>query len=192
MSGSRPFFLSRAHVLSVFISLFKIPFLLKKIYSFLLFIFVVQSFSHVQFFVTPWTAACQASLSFTVSWSLLKLMSVESVMPSNHLILCNPLLPLPSVFPSIKVFSNEMALHIYFQFFNWRKIALYCCVGFRHTTMRNIINYIYIYIYIYTHIYIHTHTHIPPLPLELLCPPKKNLRLVLRGNVTKSLLREPQ
>ena len=60
----------------------------------------------------PWTAACQASLSFTISWSLLKLMSIESVIPSNHLILCCPLLFLPSIFPSIKVFSNELAPHI--------------------------------------------------------------------------------
>ena len=58
-------------------------------------------------FVTPWIATCQASLSFTISWSLLKLMSTESVMPSNHLILCHPLLLLPSIFPSIRVFSNE-------------------------------------------------------------------------------------
>jgi len=72
---------------------------------------VVQSLSHVQFFATPWTAARQASLSFTISWSLLKLMSVESVMPSSHLILCRPLL-LPSVFPSIRVFSSESVLHI--------------------------------------------------------------------------------
>ena len=62
-------------------------------------------------FVTPWTAARQASLSFTISWRLLKLMSIESVMPSNHLLLCHPLL-LPSIFPSIRVFSNESALHI--------------------------------------------------------------------------------
>ena len=60
----------------------------------------------------PWTAACQASLSITNSQSLLKLMSVESVMPSNHLILCRPLLLLPSIFPSIRVFSNGSALHI--------------------------------------------------------------------------------
>ena len=59
-----------------------------------------------------WTAACQASLSFTISWSLLKLMSIESVMPSNHLILCHPLLLLPSIFPSIRVFSKELALCI--------------------------------------------------------------------------------
>ena len=62
--------------------------------------------------MTPWTAACQASLSFTISWSLLKLMSIKSVMPSNHLILCHPLLLLPSIFPSIRVFSNELALRI--------------------------------------------------------------------------------
>ena len=68
---------------------------------------VVQSLSHVLLFATPWTAACQAVLSFTISWSLLELMSTELVMPSNHLILCRPLFPLPSVFPSIKVFSNE-------------------------------------------------------------------------------------
>ena len=61
--------------------------------------------------VTPWTATCQASLSITNSWSLLKLMSIESVKPSNHLILCRPLL-LPSIFPSIRVFSNESVLHI--------------------------------------------------------------------------------
>jgi len=65
----------------------------------------------VQLFVTPWTAAHQASVFFTVSWSLLKLMSIESVMPNNHLILCRPLL-LPSIFPSVRVFSNESALHI--------------------------------------------------------------------------------
>ena len=62
--------------------------------------------------VIPWTAAHQASLSFTISWSWLKLMSTESVMPSNDLILCHPLLLLPSIFPSIRVFSNELALHI--------------------------------------------------------------------------------
>ena len=62
--------------------------------------------------MTPWTAACQASLSITNSRSLLKPMSIESVMPSNHLILCRPLLLLPSIFPSVRVFSNESALHI--------------------------------------------------------------------------------
>ena len=68
--------------------------------------------SHVQLFATPWTAARQACLSITNSWSLLKLMSIESVMPSSHLILCRPLLLLPSIFPSIRVFSNESALCI--------------------------------------------------------------------------------
>ena len=72
----------------------------------------VQSLSHIRLFVTPWTAACQASLSITNSLNLLKLMSTESVMPSNYLILCSPLLLLPSIFPSIRVFSNESALCI--------------------------------------------------------------------------------
>ena len=72
----------------------------------------VQSLSHVRLVVTPWTAACQAFLSITNSWSLLKLMSIESVMPSNHLILCHPLLRLPSISPSIRVFSNESVLPI--------------------------------------------------------------------------------
>jgi len=72
----------------------------------------VQSLSHVQLFVTLWTAAHQASLFITNSWSLLRLMSIESVMPSNHLILCRPLLLLPPVFPSIRVFSNESVLCI--------------------------------------------------------------------------------
>ena len=72
----------------------------------------VQLLSCVQLFATPWTAARQASLSITNSWSLPKLMSVESVMPSNHLILCCPLLLPPSIFPSIRVFSNELVLRI--------------------------------------------------------------------------------
>ena len=72
----------------------------------------VQSLSRVWLFPTPWTAARQASLSITNCWSLLKLMSIESVMPSNHLILCHPLLFLPSIFPSIRVFSNESLLRI--------------------------------------------------------------------------------
>ena len=72
----------------------------------------VQSLSHVQLFATPWTAACQASLSITNSWSPPKPMSIETVMPSNHLILCRPLLPLPSIFPSNRVFTNESPLRI--------------------------------------------------------------------------------
>ena len=71
---------------------------------------VVQSLGCVWLFMTPWTAARQASLSFTISWSLLKLMSIESMMPSNHLILCHPFSP--SIFPSIRVFSNESVLRI--------------------------------------------------------------------------------
>ena len=73
---------------------------------------VVQSLSCLQLFGTPWTAARQASLSFTISWSLLRLMFIESVMPPNHLILCHPVLFLPSIFPSIRVFSSESALRI--------------------------------------------------------------------------------
>ena len=73
---------------------------------------IVQSLSCLLLFKTPWTAACQASLSFTLSHSLLKLMSIESMMASNHLILCHPLLPLPSILPSIQVFSNDSTLRI--------------------------------------------------------------------------------
>ena len=82
-----------------------------------------QSLSRVRLFVTPWTAALQASLSIANSRSSLKLMSIKLVMPSNHLILCHPLLLLPSIFPSIRVFSNESALHI-----TWPK---YCSFSFR-------------------------------------------------------------
>ena len=82
----------------------------------------VQSLSCVRLFATPWTAACQASLFITNSQSLLKLVSIESVMPSNHLILCRPLLLLPSIFPSIRVFSDEPVLHI-----RWPK---YCSFSF--------------------------------------------------------------
>ena len=72
----------------------------------------IQSLSSIQLFATPWTAACQASLSLSISWSLLKLMFIKSMMPSNHLILHCPLLLLPSIFPRIRVFSNESALCI--------------------------------------------------------------------------------
>ena len=72
----------------------------------------VQWLSHVRLFATPWTAACQAFLFFTISWSLLKPMSTESVMSSNYLILCHPLLLLPSIFPNIRVFSNDPFVRI--------------------------------------------------------------------------------
>ena len=78
--------------------------------------------NHVQLFAIPWTAACQASRSFTISWSLLRLMSIVLMMPSKHLILCRSLLLLPSIFPSIRVFSNELALPI-----RWLK---YCNFSF--------------------------------------------------------------
>ena len=84
----------------------------KKYLTLINYVVVVQLLSHVQLFATPRTAACQASLSFTISWGLLKLMSIESVMLSNHLILCHPLLILPSIFPSIRVIFNESFLPI--------------------------------------------------------------------------------
>ena len=83
---------------------------------------VVQSLSCVQLFATSWTVACQASMSSTISQSLLKFMSIELVILSNHLILCHPFL-LPSIFPSIKVFSNELALHV-----RWPKYHMCMCV----------------------------------------------------------------
>ena len=82
---------------------------------------LVQSLSRAQLFVTQWSAACQTSLSITNSRSLLKLMSIESVVPSNHLILCRPLLLLPSIFPSIRVFSSESVLCI-----RWPKYWSFC------------------------------------------------------------------
>ena len=96
--------------------------------------FVVQSPSRVWLFATPWTAGHQASLSLTISWSLPKFMTIESMMPSNHSILCHPLLLLPSIFPSIKVFSNESAFHIrwpkYWSFsFSISPCSAYCIQG---------------------------------------------------------------
>ena len=88
------------------------PFLTWILQDLGLFAVVIQLLSQVQLLATPWTAAHQSSLPFTISRSLLKLTSIESVMPSNHLILCCPLLLLPSIFPSIRVSSNELALHI--------------------------------------------------------------------------------
>ena len=82
---------------------------------------VAQLLSHASRFVNPWTAARQSSLSFTISWSLLKLKSIESVMPSNHLVLCHSLLLPSSIFPSIRVFSNESALRI-----RWPKDWSFC------------------------------------------------------------------
>ena len=81
---------------------------IQNCYSLKALVVVVQSLSCVQLFAIPWTAACQASLSFIISWSLLKLMSIESMMLSNQLILCRPPLLLPLIFPSIRVFSNEL------------------------------------------------------------------------------------
>ena len=82
---------------------------------------VVESFSCVWLFAIPWTAAPKASLSFTISWSLLKLMSIELMMPSSHLILCHPLLLLPAILPSIRVFPNESTLYI-----RWPKYWSFC------------------------------------------------------------------
>ena len=91
--------------------------LLRNIFSSIFSVFIkpvqsVQSLSHVWLFATPWTAARQASLSITNSWNLLRLTPIELVMPSNHLILCCPLLLLPSIFPSIRIFSNKLVLCI--------------------------------------------------------------------------------
>ena len=94
--------------------------------------YVVVLFSHslscVRLFAMPWTPACQASLSFTIFWSLLKLVSIDLVMSSNYLILCHPLLFLPSILASIRVFSNESALHI-----GWRVM----CIVFKYTKYWN-------------------------------------------------------
>ena len=84
----------------------------KFLYSIQMYLFFVSRSFMSRLFATPWTAACQASLSFTTSQSLLKLMSIESMMPSSHLILCHPLLFLPSILPGIRVFSNESVLRI--------------------------------------------------------------------------------
>ena len=106
----------------------------------------VQSLSHVLLFVTPWTVALQASLSTTNFRSLLKLMSIESVMPSNHLILCHPFLLCPSIFPSIRVFSSESVLCI-----RWPK---YWSFSFIISPSNDI--YIGIYIFIHINIYIYS------------------------------------
>jgi len=100
----------------------------------------------------PWTAACQSSLPFTTSQSLLTLVSFESAMPSNHLILCRPPLLLPSIFPSIRIFSNELALHI-----RWPK---YCSFSFSISPSNDHPGYSAI----------HMHIHSPPIPLPSRLP----------------------
>ena len=101
-----------------------------------LFFSSIQLLSCVRLFATPWTAAYQASLSITNSQRLLKLKSIESVMPSNHLILCHPLLLLPSIFPSIRVSSNESVFHIRCQFFT-SYLLLRCLIVFNyHSNLR--------------------------------------------------------
>ena len=117
----------------------------------------VQSLSHVQLLVTPWTAAHQASLSITNSWGLLKLMSLESVMPFNHLILCRPLILPLSIFPNIRVFTNESALCIrcpkYWSFiFSISPSNEHSgLISFRMDWLDLLVC---VYIYIYTHTYI--------------------------------------
>ena len=104
------YWIKLAHILlRIFASTFIIDIGLKNSFSVVV---VVQSLSLVWLFATPWTAACQVSLSFTISWSLLRFVSIESLMLFNCLILCCPLLLLPSVFPSIRVFSNKLAICI--------------------------------------------------------------------------------
>ena len=102
-SGSLPISTS----FSCFSGILSCPFFWDMTFCFFTVIIVVQALSHVQLFATPWITACQASFSFTISCSLLRLISIDSVMPSNHLILRHPLLLLPSIFPIIRVFSNE-------------------------------------------------------------------------------------
>ena len=97
----------------------------KLFFSYWASVVVFHLLGHVRLFPTPWTTACQAPLSFTVSWSLLRFMSIESMMPSNHLILSCPLLLLPSIFPSIRVFPSELALHI-----RWMNIKGWFSLGF--------------------------------------------------------------
>ena len=120
---------------------------------------VVWSLSHVWLFVTPWSAARQASLSFTISQSLLRLLSIESVMPSNHLILCHPFLLLPSFFPSIRVFSSELALCI-----RWPK---YWSFSFSISASNECSELISVRVdwfdLLVVHSFIYTHTHIHTL-----------------------------
>ena len=116
----------------------------------------VQSLSCVQLFATPWTAVPpwtaghQASLSITNSWSLLKLMSIESVMPSNHFILCHPLLLLPSIFPSIRVFSNESVLRI-----RWPKYWSFSFSISPSNEYSGLISFIFSFIYLFIYFWPH-------------------------------------
>ena len=121
---------------NTFLSYMCILFLLK--YSWFTIMPSVQSLSHVQLFVFPWTATRQASLSITNSWSLLKLMSIVSVMPSNYDTFCHSLLLLPSIFPNIRVFSYESVLHI-----------IICVKIMCEFQMYNKVIWLYIYICIY-------------------------------------------
>ena len=110
-----------------------------------IFVVILHLLSLVWLFVAPGTTACQASLSVAISWSLLKLMSIKSMMPSNHLILCHPLL-LPSIFPSIKVFSNESAAHI-----RWPKYWSFSFSTSPSNDNSGLIYYISIHIYTYVY-----------------------------------------
>ena len=108
-----------------------------------MFVVFVKSLSHVLFFVTPWTAAYHASLSFTISQNFLKLLFIVSVIPSNHLILCHPLLLMPSIFPSIRVFSNSSShqvakvseLQLQHQSFKWIFKFYFLSVQFSHSVV---------------------------------------------------------
>ena len=112
---------------------------------------VFQSISRVLLFATPWTAARQAPLSFTVSWSLLRFMLIESMMPSNHLIFCLPLLLLPAIFPSIRVFSSESALHI-----RWPEYWSFSCnsdlVGFKSSFPKYHLTQLFIFYFYFFYI----------------------------------------
>ena len=100
----------------------------------------VQSLSHVQLFATPWTVACQASLSITSTWSLFKLISIESVMPSNHLIRCRFLLLLPSIFPNIRVFSKVCVL---FLIKDWDYTGTSICQNPSRSTLKSLHFFVY-------------------------------------------------
>ena len=119
----------------------------------------IQSLSHVLLFATPWTAACQASLSFTISQNLLKLLPIKSVMPSNHLIFCCPLLLLPSIFPSIRIFSNKLALPIRCHI----KKLLYDV----HTLILRCTNFVFISLSFYSCIYPFNHHKVRSKTVDL-------------------------